>query len=226
MLATPEYNWSVPGGLKNLIDWLSVDLRTPLTDRTALLMCASPSARGGVTGLQHLRTSLEMLDVWIYPQIVAIGRARGAAAQRRARPARPTSSTSLTASTISSARRRPCMRAASCFLALLLSAAPALAQIPPSPIAHASLALDAPQVKAQQPLTAAVTFTIPEHWHIYWQKSRRLGHPDHARMDPAAGHRRRRHRVAGAAAHRQRRDRRQLRLQRPRDAAGAAHPGA
>ena len=88
LLCAPEYNWSVPGGLKNLIDWLSVDTRTPLTDKTALLMCATPSARGGVTGLQHLRTSLEMLDVWIYPQIVAIGRApeqlAGAALAREA----------------------------------------------------------------------------------------------------------------------------------------------
>ena len=75
LLAAPEYNWSIPGGLKNLIDWLSVDSRQPLTGKTALLMCASPSARGGVTGLQHLRTSLEVLRLWIYPQMICIGRA-------------------------------------------------------------------------------------------------------------------------------------------------------
>lgn len=76
LLATPEYNWSIPGGLKNLIDWLSVDPRMPLTNKTALLMCASPSSRGGVTGLQHLRTCLEVLKLWVYPQMIAIGRAQ------------------------------------------------------------------------------------------------------------------------------------------------------
>ena len=75
LLASPEYNWSIPGGLKNLIDWLSVDARQPLSGKTALLMCASPSSRGGITGLQHLRTSLEVLRLWTYPQMIAIGRA-------------------------------------------------------------------------------------------------------------------------------------------------------
>lgn len=75
ILAAPEYNWSIPGGLKNLIDWLSVDPRAPLTDRTGLLLCATPSTRGGVTGLQHLRTCLEVLRLWVYPQLIAVGRA-------------------------------------------------------------------------------------------------------------------------------------------------------
>ena len=75
LLAVPEYNWSIPGGLKNLIDWLSVDPRQPLDGKTALLLCASPSSRGGITGLQHLRTSLEVLRLWTYPQLIAIGRA-------------------------------------------------------------------------------------------------------------------------------------------------------
>lgn len=75
LLATPEYNWSIPGGLKNLIDWLSVDPRAPLNNKTALLMCATPSMRGGVSGLQQLRTPLEVLGCWVYPQLIGIGRA-------------------------------------------------------------------------------------------------------------------------------------------------------
>ena len=73
LLASPEYNWSIPGGLKNLIDWLSLDHTTPLRGRTALLMCASPSARGGISGLQHLRVPLEVLGMWVYPQLIGIG---------------------------------------------------------------------------------------------------------------------------------------------------------
>jgi NAD(P)H-dependent FMN reductase len=76
LLASPEYNWSVPGGLKNLIDWLSIEKPVSvLGGKTALLMSASPSARGGVSGLQQLRTPLEVLGMWVYPQLIAIGNA-------------------------------------------------------------------------------------------------------------------------------------------------------
>ena len=73
LLASPEYNWSIPGGLKNLIDWLSVDQSAPLKSRTGLLMCATPSVRGGISGLQHLQVPLEVLGMWIYPQLIGIG---------------------------------------------------------------------------------------------------------------------------------------------------------
>lgn len=77
LLASPEYNWSVPGSLKNLIDWLSIDKRQPLNGKTGLIMCASPSTRGGISGLQHLRVPLEVLGMWVYPQMIGIGSARG-----------------------------------------------------------------------------------------------------------------------------------------------------
>lgn len=77
LLASPEYNWSVPGSLKNLIDWLSIDKRQPFNGKTGLIMCASPSTRGGISGLQHLRVPLEMLGMWVYPQMIGIGSARG-----------------------------------------------------------------------------------------------------------------------------------------------------
>lgn len=76
ILATPEYNWSIPGGLKNIIDWLSVDPRAPLNGKTALLMSATPSMRGGFSGLQHLRIPLETLGCFVYPQMIGIGRAQ------------------------------------------------------------------------------------------------------------------------------------------------------
>lgn len=75
LLAAPEYNWSMPGSLKNLIDWLSIDPTKPLNGRTALLMCASPSVRGGVIGLQQLRVPLEHLGMIVYPHTVGIGEA-------------------------------------------------------------------------------------------------------------------------------------------------------
>lgn len=75
MLASPEYNWSIPGVLKNLIDWLSVDDSAPLKGRNAFLMCASPSIRGGILGLQQLGIPLSHLGVHVYPHLFTIGEA-------------------------------------------------------------------------------------------------------------------------------------------------------
>jgi chromate reductase len=75
MLAMPEYNWSIPGALKNLIDWLSVAPAPVFEGKPMLLLSASPSARGGVVGLTQLRTPLEVLGAFVYPQLVAIGKA-------------------------------------------------------------------------------------------------------------------------------------------------------
>lgn len=75
ILASPEYNWSIPGHLKNLIDWLSVDPAAPLQGRQALLMCASPSPRGGILGLNQLGLPLAHLGMYVYPHLIAIGNA-------------------------------------------------------------------------------------------------------------------------------------------------------
>lgn len=75
MIATPEYNWSFPGSLKNLIDWASRLSPDPFSGKTAFLMSASPSARGGVLGLTHLRVPLEALGVVVYPHVFTLGAA-------------------------------------------------------------------------------------------------------------------------------------------------------
>lgn len=73
VLASPEYNWSYPGALKNLIDWMSRLRPLPCAGKTALLLCASPSTRGGLTGLLHLKTVLEALDMQVYSKMFALG---------------------------------------------------------------------------------------------------------------------------------------------------------
>lgn len=75
ILASPEYNWSIPGSLKNLIDWLSVARPMPLKGKHALLLCASPSVRGGILGLNQLSLPLAHLGVHVYPHLIAIGNA-------------------------------------------------------------------------------------------------------------------------------------------------------
>ena len=54
ILATPEYNGSIPGGLKNTIDWLSRTEGKIFQDKPVLLMATSPGGRGGSTVLNHL----------------------------------------------------------------------------------------------------------------------------------------------------------------------------
>jgi len=49
--------------------------------------------------------------------------------------------------------------------------------IPPSPIAKTELLVDAARVKTGQPIWAGVTFTLPDHWHIYWQNPGDSGIP-------------------------------------------------
>lgn len=67
LVVTPEYNWSYPGSLKNMIDWVSYLDPCPLAGKPALLMSASPSRRGGLMGLTHLKTVLESLEMHVLP---------------------------------------------------------------------------------------------------------------------------------------------------------------
>lgn len=63
VIVTPEYNYSVPGGLKNALDWLSrIKERQPLKGKPTLVLSASPGALGGARAQYHLRQVLVALD--------------------------------------------------------------------------------------------------------------------------------------------------------------------
>lgn len=47
LIATPEYNFSVPGMFKNLLDWLSLGEDQPLNRKPVAILSASPGALGG-----------------------------------------------------------------------------------------------------------------------------------------------------------------------------------
>ncbi len=55
LIATPEYNYSVPGVLKNALDWLSRGPDSALAGRPAALMGASPGGFGTVRAQIALR---------------------------------------------------------------------------------------------------------------------------------------------------------------------------
>jgi NAD(P)H-dependent FMN reductase len=72
LLASPEYNFSLPGTLKNAIDWVSRVRPVPLRGKSAFLLSASNSQIGGVRGLWQLRIPLEGLGVLVYPDMYAL----------------------------------------------------------------------------------------------------------------------------------------------------------
>jgi NAD(P)H-dependent FMN reductase len=78
IIASPEYNASMPGHLKNLIDWLSRFRPQPFNERHALLMSASPSMAGGNRGLWSLRIPLEHLGTRVYPDMFSLAMAHQA----------------------------------------------------------------------------------------------------------------------------------------------------
>jgi len=84
LISSPEYNSSVPGTLKNVIDWVS---RSETKEekslacydkKVAALFSASPGALGGMRGLVPLRALLENIGVLILPSQLCVGKAHEA----------------------------------------------------------------------------------------------------------------------------------------------------
>ncbi len=78
LISSPEYNGSISGVLKNLIDWLSrpVSGEPPVfRGKTVGLMATSPGALGGLRGLGHVRIILSNLGALVIPEQVAVPKA-------------------------------------------------------------------------------------------------------------------------------------------------------
>ena len=78
VVAAPEYNASMPGVLKNAIDWVSRFKPQPFNELSGLLMSASPSMVGGNRGLWGLRVPFEHLGARIYPDMFSLAQAHKA----------------------------------------------------------------------------------------------------------------------------------------------------
>ena len=78
IIASPEYNASMPGVLKNAIDWVSRFKPQPFNGRQGLLLSASPSMVGGNRGLWSLRIPLEHLGARVYPDMFSLAQAHQA----------------------------------------------------------------------------------------------------------------------------------------------------
>lgn len=72
LIASPEYNSSVPPLLKNTLDWISREWQgesglLPYQNKLAAIIAASPGALGGMRMLPHLRQILNTLGVMVLP---------------------------------------------------------------------------------------------------------------------------------------------------------------
>lgn len=77
LIASPEYNGSLPGGFKNAIDWASrksekFAMYEVFKKKTAAIMTASPGQFGGLRCLGHLRGVLTIMGVTVLPTEIAV----------------------------------------------------------------------------------------------------------------------------------------------------------
>lgn len=67
LIASPEFNYSVPGALKNAIDWLSKP-RNVMSGKVAAILGASTGPFGTIRMQPHLRAILTAMDALVLPQ--------------------------------------------------------------------------------------------------------------------------------------------------------------
>jgi NAD(P)H-dependent FMN reductase len=83
LICTPEYNSSIPGAFKNILDWTSrrgegEKILECFVGKTAALMSASPGMLGGLRSLTALRAMLENIGTMVIPAQVAVSKAHEA----------------------------------------------------------------------------------------------------------------------------------------------------
>ncbi len=70
IIATPEFNHSIPAVLKHAIDWASRPaFESPLKGKKVTILSASPSPAGGVHAQAHLKHILDSTLSVIFPSI-------------------------------------------------------------------------------------------------------------------------------------------------------------
>jgi chromate reductase len=72
IIVSPEYNWSIPGGLKNAIDWISRLKEVPFAGKPVALQSAATGVPGGSRMQYHLRQSLTSIEALMFakPEVI------------------------------------------------------------------------------------------------------------------------------------------------------------
>ena len=66
IIVSPEYNRSIPAGLKNAIDWASREKDVCFTNKPVALQSASPGQVGGARMQYHLRMALTAIEAQMF----------------------------------------------------------------------------------------------------------------------------------------------------------------
>ncbi|MDE1038682.1 MAG: NAD(P)H-dependent oxidoreductase [Phycisphaerales bacterium] len=77
-IASPEYNGSLTGVLKNAIDWATIkadgeERMSCWNGKIVGILAASPGGLGGIRGLAHIRTILSGIGTIVLPSQLAVG---------------------------------------------------------------------------------------------------------------------------------------------------------
>jgi chromate reductase len=72
IIVSPEYNWTIPGTLKNAIDWVSRMKEQPFRDKPVALQSCSGALLGGSRMQYHLRQCLTSVDALLFgrPEVI------------------------------------------------------------------------------------------------------------------------------------------------------------
>jgi len=73
LIVTPEYNLSIPGGLKNAVDVLSVSMTVSVKDKPVLLITDSSGNRGGANANIHIQQLLRYMGMNVMNDFITIG---------------------------------------------------------------------------------------------------------------------------------------------------------
>ncbi len=84
LFAVPEYNWSLPGHFKNIVDWLSRReaqgpfAQTCFKGKFAAMVAGAGGVGGAKASLSHLRHVMTMLGMHVIPEHISLPGARNA----------------------------------------------------------------------------------------------------------------------------------------------------
>ncbi|HEY6832151.1 MAG TPA: NAD(P)H-dependent oxidoreductase [Pseudolabrys sp.] len=66
IIVTPEYNWTIPGALKNALDWVSRMPNQPFKEKPVAIQSASQGPVGGARMQYHLRMALTYMNAFVF----------------------------------------------------------------------------------------------------------------------------------------------------------------
>lgn len=75
LIVSPEYNGSISCVLKNDLDWISRANLKFFEKKNVMLLSASPGQLGGLRGLWHARHTLDVLNAYTHPTMIAVSKA-------------------------------------------------------------------------------------------------------------------------------------------------------